>query len=333
MSQSRSRFSRRHLLALCTFLVPLGALAVLGQSELQRQGTMARSALEREAKTFLASAVQALEQQFDRLPPIVDRSRELLTELGPLRTTITLREHEGFAPLLDLVLLDDQGELTWPILSTQILSLPFGRDARPRGDETAITGALQSSDLLLTTGRTAEAARLLQHLVERFEEANPAGRSGRRDPDEPELAARFQLGAARRALGEQEAARLQFETVRAATTGMRGARGGAYADATTLGLLAEASLAELGTGEDRIKLLRAIAEGGRQGPADGLLTAIAVRLVDRIATSDPLRDEATALLREERQRAQTRSFAGDYDGFVKSDLRFRMRPGSRAATT
>jgi signal transduction histidine kinase len=333
MSQSRSRFSRRHLLALCTFLVPLGALAVLGQSELQRQGTMARSALEREAKTFLASAVQALEQQFDRLPPIVDRSRELLTELGPLRTTITLREHEGFAPLLDLVLLDDQGELTWPILSTQILSLPFGRDARPRGDETAITGALQSSDLLLTTGRTAEAARLLQHLVERFEEANPAGRSGRRDPDEPELAARFQLGAARRALGEHEAARLQFETVRAATTGMRGARGGIYADATTLGLLAEASLAELGTGEDRIKLLRAIAEGNRQGPADGMLTAIAVRLVDRIATSDPLRDEATVLLREERQRAQTRSFAGDYDGFLKSDLRFRMRPGSRAATT
>jgi hypothetical protein len=93
----------------------------------------------------------------------------------------------------------------------------------------------------------------------------------------------------------------------------------------TLGLLAEASLAEMGTAEDRTRLLRAIAEGNRQGPADGLLTAIAVRLVDRIGTGDPQRDEAITLLREERQRAQTRSFAGDYDGFLKSDLRFRGR--------
>ena len=329
MPQPRSRFSRRHLLALCTFLVPLGVLAVLGRSELQRQGSMARSALEREARAFLASAVQAIEQQFDRLPAIIDRSRELLTDHGPLRTTMLLRERDGFAPLLDMILLDEQSELVWPSLSTQILSLPFGRDARPRGDETAITGALQSADLLLTTGRTEAGARLLQHLVERFEEVNPPGRNGRRDPEERELAARFQLGAARRALGEHEAARLQFETIRAATSGMRAPRGGIYADSATLGLLAEASLAEMGTAEDRTRLLRAIAEGNRQGPADGLLTAIAVRLVDRIGTGDPQRDEAITLLREERQRAQTRSFAGDYDGFLKSDLRFRIRPGNR----
>lgn len=108
MPHPRSRFSRRHLLALCTFLVPLGVLAVLGQSELQRQGSAARAALDREAKTFLQSAVQALEQQFDRLPPIVDRSRQLVAEQGALRATLILREREGFAPLLDTVLLDEQ---------------------------------------------------------------------------------------------------------------------------------------------------------------------------------------------------------------------------------
>lgn len=326
--QPRSRFSRRHLLALCTFLVPLGVLALLGQSELQRQDTVLKGALAREAKTFLESSVQALEQQFERLPPVIERSRQLLIAQGPGRTTLELREKDGFAPLLDIVLLDDQMALTWPNLTTASasLNLPFARDARPRGTETAITDALQSADLLLTTGRTEAAARLLQHLVARLEEVKPPGPSGRRDPDEPELAARFQLGTARRALGELDAAREEFETVRAATAGLRTGRVGPYADLRALGLLAEASLAELGTPADRAVLLRAIAEGHRDGPADGLLTAVAVRLAERIPADDPRHAEAAILLREERQRAQTRAFAGDYDLWL-SDLRLWLRQG------
>ena len=325
MPHPRSRFSRRHLLALCTFLVPLGVLAVLGQSELQRQGSAARAALDREAKTFLQSAVQALEQQFDRLPPIVDRSRQLVAEHGALRATLILREREGFAPLLDTVLLDEQVGLVWPDPGQQVngLSLPFRRDPRPRGNETAITNVLQSADLLLTTRNIRPAADLLQGLVARLEEANPPRSSGRRDLDEPELAARFQLGAARRALGELDAARAEFEIVRTSTAGLRPGRGGTYADLPTLGLLAEASLAELGTSADRIRLLRAIAESGREA-ADGMLTAIAGRLAERIPADDPLRDEANRLLREERQRAQSRSFASDYLGIVQSDLRQRL---------
>jgi signal transduction histidine kinase len=326
--QPRSRFSSRHLLALCTFLVPLGVLALLGQSELQRQDAVLKAALAREAKTFLEGAVQALEQQFDRLPPIVERSLDVVTTAGPCLAALELRDRDGFAPLLDIVLLDEQMALTWPNVgaTNPSLSLPFARDARPRGSETAITEALQSADLLLTTGKTVEAAALLQHLVERLEEVNPPRPNGRRDPDEPELAARFQLATARRALGEHAAAREEFEAVRAATAGMRMGRPGAYVDLPVLSLLAEASLAELGTAEERLQLLRSIAEGRRNGPADGLLTAVAARLAERIPATDPAHGTATQLMRQERQRAQTHAFAGDYDLWL-SDLRLWLRQG------
>lgn len=326
MPSTRSRFSHRHLLALCTFLVPLGLLAWLGQTELQRQGLAARTALEREARTFLQGAAGAVEQQFDRLPPVLARSRELLVQLGALRTAVQLREQEGTAALQDVLLLDEQLALVWPDLTLQnpTLSLPFARDARQGGDETAITNALQAADLLLTTGQLREGADLLQHLVQRLEKATPADSSGQRRPDDPELTARFRLGSARRALGEAAAARAEFETVRAATVYLRTRRGGSLTEQSLLGLLAEASLAELGATADCVELLRAIAEGRRDGPADGLLSALAARLAERVPSADPLHGDAQALLREERQRAQTRSFAGDYDGILKSDLRRRL---------
>lgn len=323
MTQRRQRFSRRHLLALCTFLVPLAVLAWLGQSELQRSGSAARDALEREARTFLQSAVQALEPQFDRLPPIVERSRELLATDGPVRTVLALRDRDGFAPLLDLVLLDEASSLVWPEPPLPSLGLPFARDSRPRGTDTAIAETLRAADLLLQTGRIAEAAKVLQRLTERFEEANPVQpRTGRRDLDEQEIAARFQLGAARRKLGDLEAARAEFEKV--VQAGPRRGGGGYYGEVAGLALLAEAALAELGTSADRVRLLRAIAESRREA-ADGLLTALAQRLCERVPEDDPLHAEALTLWREERQRAQTRAIAVDYDAIQKAEVRRRLQ--------
>jgi signal transduction histidine kinase len=324
MAASRSRVSRRHLLALCTFLVPLLVLAWLGQSELQRQGSAARDALEREARTFLQSAAQALEPQFERVPAVVARAHDRLATEGALRTVLWLREQEGHAALLDIVLLDDSSALVWPEPPLLSLGLPFARDARPRGNETAITNAMQAADLYLTTGRLPQAIEVLEALIARFEEANPPNaRTGRRDLDEPELAARFQLATAQRALGDHAAARAEYERVRAAAANLRRVSGGAYSEPATLGLLAEAALAELGSSSDRVKLLRQIAESRREA-ADGVLSALANRLVERIPAADPLRAEALQLLVEERQRAQTRSFAGDYDSILKSDLRRRL---------
>jgi signal transduction histidine kinase len=322
MTAQRQHFSRHHLLALCTFLVPLAVLAWLGQSELQRSGSAARDALEREARTFLQSAVQALEPQFDRLPPIVERSRELLAAEGPVRTVLTLRDQDRFAPLLDLVLLDEASSLVWPEPPLPSLGLPFARDARPRGTDTAIAETLRTADLLLQTGRIAEAAKVLQQLTARFEEANPPqARTGRRELDEQEIAARFQLGAARRKLGELDAARAEFEKV---VQGGQRRGGGFFGEVANLALLAEVALAELGAPADRVRLLRAIAESRREA-ADGLLSALALRLAERVPEADPLFGEAQLLLREERQRAQARAIALDYDAIQKAEVRRRLQ--------
>ncbi|MBL8722733.1 MAG: HAMP domain-containing histidine kinase [Planctomycetes bacterium] len=326
MTAKRQHFSRGHLLALCTFLVPLGVLAWLGQSELQRSGSAAREALEREARTFLQSAAQALAPQFDRLPPIVEHSRQLLAAEGPVRTTLALRDQDAFPPLLDIVLLDEASSLVWPEPPLPSLGLPFARDARPRGTDTAIAATLRTADLLLQTGRIAEAATVLQRLITRFEEANPPQpRTGRRELDDQEVAARFQLGAARRKLGDLDAARTEFEKVAQAGPRRGGGSGaGFYGDVANLSLLAESALAELGTSGDRVRLLRAIAESRREA-ADGLLSALAVRLAERVPNTDPLHAEAQVLLREERQRAQTRAIAVDYDAIQKAELRRRLQ--------
>ncbi len=324
MSSTQSRFSHRHLLALCTFLIPLAVLAILGWRELQRSGAEAQAALEREARQFLHSAAQAVDQQIDqRLPALAAATERELAERGPVRTVLQLRTDERLQSLLDLVLLDEQFALVWPTPPPGSLHLPFARDPRPRGNETSLSAALQAVDLLLTEGDHAQAKSLLQHLLAQIEAANPQARSMRRsDLDESEVNARFRLATVLRRLGDPEAARAEFDKV--AHFASNGSRPGRLdQDTWPLTVLAEASLAELGTTADRLKLLRAIAESRRDFLADGLLSAIATRLAAGIAADDAARPEVDQLLAEERQRTQSRTFAGAYDLVLKFGLRLR----------
>ncbi|MBX3461606.1 MAG: HAMP domain-containing histidine kinase [Planctomycetes bacterium] len=320
---SPSRISHRHLLALCTFLVPLAVLAVLGWSELQRSGAEAQAALAREARQFLHRAAQAIDQQFEqRLPALLAATEAELGEHGPVRATLRLRQAMPQAGLLDLLLLDEQFALVWPTPPPGNLGLPFAREERPRGDGTA-AAALQAIDLLLAHGEGEAAKAMLQHLLAQLEAATPQARGGRRpDLDEAELMARFRLATVHRRLGDRDAARTEFEAVvRAATPGSRPGR--LDPDAWAVAVLAEAALAELGSVAERIKLLRAIAESRRDFLADGLLSAIARRLAAGIAEAAAERPEVDTLLTEEHQRAQSRAFAGAYDLVLKFGLRLR----------
>jgi len=324
MSSSQSRFSHRHLLALCTFLIPLAVLAALGWNELQRSGAEAQAALEREARQFLHSAAQAIDQQFDqRLPALSAATGRHLADLGPVRTVLAVRAAEPLAGLLDIVLLDEQFALVWPTPPPGRLNLPFAREPRPRSGDNAATGALQAVDLLLTRGDFAAAKPLLQHLLAQIEAAPPPTRGGRRsDLDDAEVTARFRLATVLRRLGDGDGARAQFEKV--ARVGGNGPRTGRLdVDTWPLILLAEAALAELGAAADRLKLLRTIAESRRDHLADGLLSAVAERLAAGIGGDDALRGEADRLLAEERQRTQSRTFAGAYDLVLKFGLRLR----------
>jgi signal transduction histidine kinase len=321
---TQSRFSHRHLLALCTFLAPLAVLAALGWSELRRSGAEAQAALEREARQFLHRAAQAIDQQLDqRLPALSAASERLLADHGAVRTALQVRAQEPLAGLLDLVLLDEQFALVWPTPPPGSLSLPFARDPRPRGGDNTATAALQAVDLLLSHDQHAEAKALLQHLVAQLEAAASPARGGRRtELEELELAARFRLGTVHRRLGELDDARAQLEAVARAVTG--GPRPGRLdVEVWPLGVLAEAMLAELGTDADRIRVLRAIAESRRDYLADGLLTALAQRLAAAVGPDAPERSEAVLLLAEERQRAQSRTFAAAYDLVLKFGLRLR----------
>ncbi len=329
MNGPRSRFTRRHLLALCTFLVPLAVLALLGQNELQRRGTQVEAAIEREALQFVQSAVRAIDQHLDsELPRLADAAQALLASRGPVRTPLALRA-AGDSPLLDIVLLDQQNALVWPSPPPATASLPLSGDQQPRGEDNTIAAALRSADLLITHGDLQTAQIVLRDLIAKFEEANLPGRGGRRDLDEAEVTARFRLATVLRKLGDHDNARREFERVRGAVISNN--RRYDY-DTRALGILAESVIAMMEPPEERVALLRTIAESGRDlYAADGLLTAVAQRLAETITFEDPQFEEAQALLREAYQRAQSRVFAGDYELLLKESLRRRLRQGSRGS--
>lgn len=316
-----SRISRQHLLALCTFLVPLAVLAYLGQSELQRRDLQVDAALEREAQQFVQGAAVALRQQLDRELPAIDAQvQELLAEFGPVRTPIELRAR-GNPSLLDILLLDAQNALVWPTPPLPSDGLPLLRDHQPRGEDSSIAAALRSADLLLSRNDLDTANEVLRDLIQVFEQANPPGR--RRDVDDAELTARFRMGTIARKRGDGATARAQFEAVRNATIG--NSRRYDY-ETRSLGLLAELALAEAEQVADQLGMLRTLAEGGRDAyAAEGLLAAVAQRLVAHFPSDHAQAGQAQVLLREVYQRVQSRTFAGDFDLLLKESLRRKLR--------
>ncbi|MBL8739271.1 MAG: HAMP domain-containing histidine kinase [Planctomycetes bacterium] len=322
MPVPRSRFSRTHLLALGAFLLPLLALAVLGARELQRSGDQAQAALAGEAREFLARARQGIEQQLDAtLAEAFRGSERRLAEHGPVRTTLQLREQASLPSLQTMILLDEQLDLAEPSLPVHGISLPLVREAE-RDPENAVRASLQAADLLLAHGRRAEGAALLRHLLETVEDANPPGRDRRPDIEEVELLARFRLGNAQRAIGQHDDARQQYDRVRRLVAGF----GRSYrvdGELASYGLLAESALAELGTADERLSLLRAIADNQHDQHADGLLSAVAGRLAATFPADAPERATVDALLVEERQRAATRRFGEQYELWLKFGLKMR----------
>ena len=117
MARRGPRFSPRHLLALCTFLVPLGLLGWFGAAELTRQGEEAQATLMTKAIAYLNSADRAMNQQFDGL--LAEALRQSVQAMATTDPALTgslaaavrdMREKkDGVPEALDLLLLDEEG--------------------------------------------------------------------------------------------------------------------------------------------------------------------------------------------------------------------------------
>jgi signal transduction histidine kinase len=327
---ARSRFSHRHLLALSTFLVPLAVLAVLGWSELRRTGATAQAALQREGRQFLASAKQAIEQRLDQvLPRALEETKAHLESLGPVRTTLKVAALPDLGSLRGIVLLGESAQLTYPKLPGEHIYLPGARD-RQRLRQSLVQ-QLQNVDLLLHHGRHEQAVAILQPLVRQLAEANPEGVDRVGAIVVAEAQARLQLAAAQHVLGRLDDARAEFQnTVRLAGTlgyprRMEGFNSQSGLVVAGLGLMAETAVAELSGPDERLKLLRAIAEDQRELLPDGFLSAVAHRLAASFAADDRQRSEVEQLLDEEDCRAAIRSFAAAYEVAIKPFVGRRTR--------
>lgn len=332
MSTPSTRLSRRHLLALGTFLVPLTVLAVLGWNELRRSGAMNEASLEREAQTFLATARQAIEQRIDlQVPAALDATERLLREETPTRATLRLRDEGGIDAALDILLLDERGDIQWPALPLYTYSLPLAREpetpgASPSG-ERARFADLAKAELLIANGHHDVAMGLLEGLLLDLKASLPADDSGSysiRNLREAEVHARFRLGALHRSRGDTESARQQFEGVVEATEAFQG-YSRQVREMVPFRLVAQSALAELGTKDERAELIQAISANDYSYVSDGLTTAVAQRLAVTFAETDPRREDIDRYLAENEQRVVTREFAGEFELWQKGQLRMRLQ--------
>ena len=320
MAPVSSRFTRLHLLALCTFLAPLGLLAWFGALELSRQGDQAQAAVEREAFGFLGRAVAAADARMQsRVAPILALEP---TIANPVAWALE-RQTAGDVELLDVMLLDERGAVVAPEPAPSGTGLPAHRPTRSRTPFANET--IAAADALVARGELESAARLLQDLVAQLRRmSGQRGRSGGENED-LELRVRFQLGGVLRALGQAESAVAEYQRVRTLAEPQRIANLG-EGDTLALDLLAEVALAEIDAdAEERVQVLVAVAEGRHDMLSDDLLAAVTKRLrtgLPEATMASPVVQRALAL---DILRRQARGFAAEYRQLLEETVRRKLR--------
>ncbi|MEC7584035.1 MAG: HAMP domain-containing sensor histidine kinase [Planctomycetota bacterium] len=320
----------RSLLAICTFVLPLGMLAWGGHQEIQRQARSARSALDREALEFLRGAAREVDSQFDALlPAVMQEAEQLLKQYSPAHTTRLLRAR-GFAHVLDIVRFDNRARLLYPVPSTNRPSLPFLTDsASNRNEDDSMQSsrtALHLADLLISKGHLEDAARQLELALEEHKQKTEG-----RYRLSLQTALTFRLATVQKKLGDMENAVKSFTEVRdlvAEISRLRGSYrwyGSWDYEPYSLDISAELALAEAEVDpQARLELVRNIANGGRDFVSEQLLSVIANRALAGIPAGSPARAAAEELRLDVGVHLRTREFANDYDRLLRERVRSKL---------
>lgn len=332
MPKARSRFSSRHLLAVCTFVVPLGLLAWFGGSTLQRQGEQVQAALEGQALQFLKNEVAPdVEAQLNAtVLAASSKAAELLADSSTATATRRLREDEHFPALLDILLLDDEGQLIYPKPPLVDVVLPLDRlptttaarrGGRPgEGDQSTaatIHQALQYADVWQQTGDLAAAARLYAEVLAALSEAQV------RPLPEYELVANWRLGTLEQKLGRADAGKhLQRARQVIAEHNREWAEN---AEKQAIDLLIQLQQRTIDKdAEGCLQLMSSIANGDHDLIADGLLAEVQERLLAQLPAELPQHTAATGFWRDDQARQHARLFATDYQEFLRQRISSRL---------
>ena len=329
---TKTRSLSRHLLAMCTFLVPLGVIAWIGQRELQRQAGQVQSAVDREALQFLQGAAQALDLRFDEFVPAVEQECDRL--IGTESTSATVRQlrARGFSAVLDIVWIGNDARLRHPQEGSTRMALPFHRDPWGRSDEDGARAALRRADSLIALEKFAEAESALATAAVRL--ADDEHHDRRRGPGESAFHAVpvwFRLATVRKKLGKRAEANEAFAQAVDRTAAQRAnSRGNRTFDPSfdsemfTLGLLAELALAEDDAGGDaRLALLTAMSRGERDQLSETILYTVADRLL--AGAPEAVMARAKELREDVGLHLHARTFADDYDRTLRETVLRRIR--------
>ncbi len=316
---------RRHLLAVCTFLVPLGVIAWIGATELQRQADQVRGSVDREGLHFLQAAASSLDSKFDDfLPQVVSQCERLLQDSTPARAARRLQA-AGYGAVLDIVLVGDDGQLTYPEAGFRRLALPFHRDSYGR-DEDGNRDMLRKVDLLLSHEKFAEAEELLS--------SRSWERTGRRRSNESlptQMGLWFRLATVQRKLAKSSESLATFQRVldsaamlRTNPRSMRNLDPALDSEMQTLALLAEVAIAEMdATGDKHMDLLEAISAGERDQSSEPMLQTVVDRLLAGVPAAG--RSQATEFAADSTFHFHARSFAADYERLLRETVLRRIR--------
>lgn len=309
----------RHLPATLLVLGPLAGLAWLGSAELTRQTERAERVLAEQAQVFvddaelrlrdvIARRVRELDQHFAELETLaVDPPLEAIT---PARGARVLRRRDPL--ILDLVLLDQDGDLLFPRAEPSLAAT-----VAPRGGSFA-SATLRRAQVLETLGDLEGARDLLREYLGRTPPASPLGL----------INAHLALGGIERRLGALDAASGHFLNVEAAAGALPATGRQEPWLAMTL-LLAETADAEVGQklgrgGQPVLDIVEAIADGMHDGCADAMLGAVLDRLESAVAEEPELRRRCRELRALDEGRLVGRAFAAEYASILRETVRRRL---------
>ena len=342
-STSRSRSVRRHLLALCTFLVPLGALAWLQQAELRRQDSQVRGALQREASQFLVGAASEIDHLFDReLASLAQQASEgvgaEMVERGVRGVTLaraTLSLRATTPTVEDLVLLDQRGALIAPEPASGRNLPTFARDAEQRefgARDSGPQNSLRCAELMIDCGELATAEAVLRDAIAKATQNSGRFRRSFGEGSEVEMRMQFRLATVLLRTGKNEEGMAWLQRIRDQVEASRElSRRGPDTESGGMGLLAETLLAEHDPSlEARLALLAAIANGRRDAADETTQRMVADRLASGIPAKVSERTVADALLNDVDAHLQAREFASDYESYLDESVRLLLHNRTEA---
>ena len=301
-------------------------MAALGWWELDRQQERADTAIQASGLQFLDEASRTFEADISSSLDLLASENLDLSERSLVLAGLQLAQKEAKLNVLNLFILDREGELVFPRISPPMEdSLPFNSPP-PRSPPQA--RIINQAEWLAANHDITTATSILEDLLN--DTALILAPSNSQSFLTVRLRAAFTLGTLLRKQGRLQSASVAFREAQNYAKKILSLRPQKQrAEVATAELMCQVAHAEIqsklaNSHSGLLDILLNISEGDHDFISDEMLTTVIDRLMNRIPEDSILRETATRALDTERWRMEGRRFAQEYQDSIAQTVRRRL---------